>query len=614
MIRKDNSVLALATRFRDRGDWTVEQQFVLQMGSSYLLAHGIGTPLPKDAETAVEIPEDGEYTLYVRTKNWTKYWSDAPTPGVFQVLLDGVADGETFGTGQSASTGEVTPHWCWQRGGKYALKAGVHTLALHDLTGFDGRCDAILLTRSDAVPGDSLAEYKALREALLGPEVPEDKGHFDFVVVGAGISGICAALAAARLGCKVALLQDRYILGGNNSSEVRVGLGGRINVDPYPSLGYLINEIGPERIGNARGAHHYMDDKKMRVVLAEKNITLLCGYSVIDAEMADGKIVAVTAREATAQTLIRLTGDTFADCTGDAYLAVMAGAETRMGREARSEYGERIAPEEADDYTMGASLQWYCEDWNTPCDFPDAVDWGLSLDEITVEPVHRANWYWEVGMHDDQVADAEKVRDYGMYVAYSTFSYCKNRYSAKEDWLCTHLVWVSHVAGKRESRRIIGDYVMTENDLTRHIRHEDETCTTTWRIDQHYPMAENEARYPGETWISVGRLTPIDPYPIPYRCFYSKDVPNLFMAGRDISVTHVAFGSIRVMRTCGMMGEVVGMAASICAKRKVLPRDIYTTYFSDLQELMRKGTGRTDLPYTQFYHQVDRVGHQAEDR
>ena len=406
MIRKDNSVLALATRFRDRGDWTVEQQFVLQMGSSYLLAHGIGTPLPKDAETAVEIPEDGEYTLYVRTKNWTKYWSDAPTPGVFQVLLDGVADGETFGTGRSASTGEVTPHWCWQRGGKYALKAGVHTLALHDLTGFDGRCDAILLTRSDAVPGDSLSEYKALRAAVLGPEVPEDKGHFDFVVVGAGISGICAALAAARLGCKVALLQDRYILGGNNSSEVRVGLGGRINVDPYPSLGYLINEIGPERIGNARGAHHYMDDKKMRVVLAEKNITLLCGYSVIDAEMADGKIVAVTAREATAQTLIRLTGDTFADCTGDAYLAVMAGAETRMGREARSEYGERIAPEEADDYTMGASLQWYCEDWNTPCDFPDAVDWGLSLDEITVEPVHRANWYWEVGMHDDQVADA----------------------------------------------------------------------------------------------------------------------------------------------------------------------------------------------------------------
>lgn len=614
MITQNNSVLLLATRFSDRGDWTVEQQFMLQMGSSYLLAHGIGTPLPRDARTSFQILEEGEYTLYVRTKNWTKYWSDGPTPGIFQVLVDGRPDGETFGTGKSASTGKTGPLWCWQKGGTYSLRKGSHEISLHDLTGFDGRCDAILLTKAGEAPGDSIEEYRALRKAVLGEEIPEEKGHFDFVVVGGGISGICAALAAARLGLKVALIQDRYILGGNNSSEVRVGLGGRINVDPYPSLGYLINEIGPERIGNARGAHHYMDWKKMDVVKAEKNITLFCGYVVVSAEMEGGKITGVTAAEATDQKLIHLTGYTFADCTGDANLAVMAGAETRMGREARSEYGEKIAPEVADDYTMGASLQWYCEDWNTPCSFPDAIDWGLSLDEITVEPVHRANWYWEVGMHDDQVEDGEKVRDYGMYVAYSTFSYCKNRYSAKENWECTHLVWVSHVAGKRESRRIMGDYVMTENDLVRHIPHEDATCTTTWRIDQHYPMKENEERYPGETWISVGRLTPIDPYPIPYRCFYSKDVPNLFMAGRDISVTHVAFGSIRVMRTCGMMGEVVGMAASICSKRGVLPRNIYTTYFEDLKALMRKGTGRTDLPYTQFYHQVDRVGHQAEDR
>ena len=614
MIDHSNSLMLLATRFKDLGDWTVEQQFVIQMGSSYLMAHGIGTPLEKDARTTFEVPEDGNYTLYVRTKNWTRWWSEAQTPGRFQVLLDGKADGESFGTGLSASTGQITPHWCWQRGGTYFFRKGPHEAALHDLTGFDGRCDALLLTRDDEVPGDTLEQYRSLRRAVLGEEKPVDKGHFDFVVVGGGISGICAALASARLGLKVALIQDRYILGGNNSSEVRVGLGGRINVDPYPSLGYLINEIGPEHIGNARGAHHYMDWKKMDVVKAEKNISLFLGYTVTDARMEDGKIASVTAVEATTQERICLSGYTFADCTGDAYLAVMAGAETRMGREARSEYNEKIAPEKADGYTMGASLQWYCEDWNTPCDFPDAIDWGLSLDEITVEPVHRANWYWEVGMDDDQVEDAEKVRDYGMYVAYSTFSYCKNRYSAKEDWLCTHLVWVSHVAGKRESRRIIGDYVMTENDLIRHIPHEDATCTTTWRIDQHYPMDENAERYPGATWISVGRLTPIDPYPIPYRCFYSKDVPNLFMAGRDISVTHVAFGSIRVMRTCGMMGEVVGMAASVCSKRGVLPRDIYTDYFEDLKALMRKGTGRTDLPYTQFYHQVDRVGHQAEDR
>lgn len=630
-MNTNNSVMALATRFNDKGDWTLEQQFVLQMGSSYLMAHGLGTPLAKDAKTEINIPEDGDYRLWVRTKNWTAFWSEGKTPGIFQVLVDGKADPSEYGIGKtpldvkagidflddidtSREARAERAQWYWQKGETYHLTKGSHSIALHDLMGLDGRCDAIILTSTDEVPGDSLEDYRALREALLGPGKPEDKGNYDLVVIGAGMSGLCAAIAAARLGLKVALVQDRYILGGNNSSEVRVGLGGQINMPPYPSLGYILNEIGPDRIGNARGAHHYQDWKKWDVIAAEPNISLFAGYTVVNAEMKDGKIVAVTAVEATNQNLIRISGNLFSDCTGDANLAVMAGAATMMGREARSEFGETLAPEKADDFTMGVSIEWYCEDWNTPCSFPDSVDWGLKLDEDTVEPVHRANWYWEVGMRDDQIADAEKIRDYGMYVAYSTFSYCKNRLAKKEDWECTHLTWVSHVSGKRESRRIVGDLILREQDLTRPIPYEDGTCTTTWRIDQHYPMEKNSADYPGEEWMSYGKLMPIDPYAIPYRCLYSRDVPNLFMAGRDISVTHVALGSVRVMRTCAMMGEVVGMAAAVCCRRGSMPRDVYTTWFQDLVELMKKGTGRTDVPYTQFYHQVDRTGHQAEDR
>ncbi len=628
-MNKDNSILVLASRFENLGDWAVDQQFVLQMGSSYLLAHGIGEPLEKDATTTFEIPKDGKYRLWVRTKNWTAFWSEGKTPGIFQVKLDGEADAAEFGIGWcptdvkkgiNKAEVETTPEaraerakWYWQKGGVYDLKAGKHELALHDLTGFDGRCDAIILTTTDEVPGDSLEDYKALRE-IFTLEKAVDKGDFEFVIVGAGMSGLCAAIAAARNGVKVALIQDRYILGGNNSSEIRIGLGGQINMAPYPSLGYIVNEIGPEKIGNARGAHQYQDWKKWDVIAAEKNITLFTGYTVDKVEMDGKKIVAVEAVEAKKQDRIRVSGRLFSDCTGDATLAVFAGARTMMGREAKSEFGETMAPDVADGYTMGGSIEWYCEDRNEPSAFPDSLDWGLELDERTVEPVHRANWYWEVGMNDDQIADAEKIRDYGMYVAYSTFSYCKNRLAKKEDWECTKLTWVSRVLGKRESRRIVGDYILTEQDLTRPIRHEDETFTTTWRIDQHFPDSRKADKYPGAEWMASAINTPIDPYAVPYRCLYSADIENMFMAGRDISVTHVALGTVRVMRTCAMMGEVVGLAASVCTKKKLLPRDIYKTNFQDLVELMKKGAGRTDVPYTQFYLRIDLTGRQEENK
>ncbi len=602
----------MASRFADKGGWTVEQQFIHQMGSSYLLAHGIGVAPVADAKTSFHVETEGEYTLFVRTKNWTKYWSDGPTPGIFQVLVDGIADGETFGTGLSASTGKVSTEWIWQKGGTVRLSEGVHEIALHDLTGFDGRADAIYLTRSGDIPGDGLEVYKSMREAFLGEETIEDKGDFDFVVVGGGIAGECAAISAARLGLKVALIQDRYVLGGNNSSEIRVGLGGRINLPPYGSLGYIVNEIGPERGGNARGAHNYEDDRKMRVLLEEKNITLFLGYSVVSCEKEGKAIKAVNAMEVTEQKLIRVSGKMFSDCTGDASLAVMAGAETLSGRESRSSFGESLAPETADDLHMGGSIEWYCEDHNVPCSYPDSLDWGLELDETTIEPVHRANWYWECGMHYDPIREAEKMRDYGMYVAYSTFSYCKNRYSAKEDWECTHLIWVSHVIGKRESRRIVGDHILTQNDILRKIPYEDASASVSWNIDQHFPRKDNAAVYPGDEWLSEGHLTPVTPYGIPYRCFYSKDLTNLFMAGRDISVTHVALGSTRVMRTCGMIGEVVGMAASICVAEGTTPRGVYENHLEDLKQLMRKGTGRTDVQYNQFYTLIDNTAVQIE--
>lgn len=599
----NSSVLLLASMFDQRGGWTDDRQFFDLIGSTCLLAHGLGVPVA-DASTAFDISEAGEYNIFVRTRNWTAYWSAAPTPGIFEVFVDGESIG-VFGNQNS--------EWHWQKGLKVELAAGTHSVVVHDLTGFDGRFDAVLITRDEKAPKSDLQSYKTLRKRLLFlPSSPTNAGSFDFVVVGGGVAGMCAAIAAARTGSRVALIQDRKVLGGNNSSEIRVGLGGRLNVGLYPSLGYLLNEFAPVTKGNARPADIYEDDKKLAAVLAEKRITLFMGYRVTAVSKDGQSIKSVVATDVINHSQIRVKGRLFADCTGDATLGVLAGAEWSMGREAQSKYGEASAPESADGMTMGASLQWYCLEDSSPRPFPD-IDWGLKIDSRSVQVVRRGQWYWEVGMRDDQIADAERIRDYGMYVAYSNWSYLKNHYEKREEYANSYLGWVSCVAGKRESRRLMGEFVLREQDLKNNVIYPDGSASTSWYIDQHYPDPENSLLFPGQEYLSCGHLDPMGFYPIPYRCFYSKDVPNMFMAGRNISVSHIALGTVRVMRTTAMMGEVVGMAATICRRRKALPRDVYYTHLEELKSMMRKGVGRTDVPYTQIYTLIDTTAARSED-
>lgn len=598
---KEDSVLLCGSAFDDIGGWTSDSQFMDVMGSSYLLAHGLGHPV-KDASTVFFVAKEGDYHIYVRTKNWTAFWTDKPTPGVFSLSIDSKPVGGTFGTG--------SVEWHWQEGGMVHLARGNHRISVHDLTGFDGRFDSILLTLNHGAPVEDIS---TLRNKYLGiPSLPEDKGTFDFVVVGGGVAGMCAALSAARLGHKVALVQDRKVLGGNNSSEVRVGLGGRINIGPYPSLGYLLNEFAPSRKGNARPAEVYEDGKKLDIILKEKNITLFLGFKVTGVDKSDsGTICSVTATNTDNYRAIRISGHYFADCTGDAALGVLAGANCVMGRESFDEYGEPSAPLESDGITLGASVQWYSEEEDEPTCFPD-IDWGLPIDENTVQKVRRGQWYWEVGMMDDQIAEAEKIRDYGMYVAYSNWSYIKNHSSFRDEYAKSAMKWLSYYAGKRESRRILGEFVLREQDLRDFTIYEDGCVCTSWYIDNHEPDPGNAAVFK-DPWLSRGCLTPLDFYPIPFRCFYSKDVRNMFMAGRDISVSHLALGTTRVMRTCAMMGEVIGMACSVCLHNDIDPCRIWPSYFDELKELMKKGTGNPNKPYTQVYTLIDTTAERSED-
>jgi hypothetical protein len=585
-----------AESFRHKGGWVVDQQFMDLMGSPYLMAHGMGEPVAT-ASTEVSFPETGVYYAYVRTFNWTSPWREADGPGKFKLSLNGKV--------LPAVLGHKGNQWLWQEVGKVTIKDKKTVIGLHDLTGFNGRCDAIYFTTEKGVtPPSSVSELDAFRRsALKMPDVPPEAGRYDLVVVGGGIAGMCAAIAAARLGCQVALINDRPVLGGNNSSEIRVHLGGRIETGPYKELGNLQKEFGPLKGGNAQPADRYEDDKKAAAIANEKNITLFSNYRALAVEKNGQKIKAVVARHIENGNELLFSAPLFADCTGDGTIGYLADADYRMGRESRDEFGESTAPETADKMTMGSSVQWYSVEADKSSSAFPRFNHGVTFDDSSCEKVTMGEWTWENGMNYDQITDFERIRDYGLMVVYSNWSYLKNDLKENEPYRNRKLGWVAYVAGKRESRRLMGDYVLKEDDLTRHVVHEDGTAATTWSIDLHYPDPKNTKHFPGDEFKSIAVHKAIYPYPIPYRCLYSRNVDNLFMAGRNISVTHVALGTVRVMRTTGMMGEVVGMAASLCKKYGLEPRGIYQRRLNELHALMQEGTGKKDLPNNQQYNQ-----------
>lgn len=590
---KAASLLVETESFSQKGGWVIDQQFMDQMGSPYLLAHGMGVPVG-DAITNVTFPEEGTYYVYARTYNWTSPWSSKKGPGKFSLYVNNKKIGGTLG--------DEGTKWQWQKVGKVKISELEVSLRLHDLTGFDGRCDAIFFTtEADMTLPFEIEELKLFKQNYLRNKNATENLTYDFIVVGGGIAGISAAVSAARLGCKVALVNDRPVLGGNNSSEIRVHLGGRIETGIYKNLGNLQKEFGPVNGGNAMPASRYEDQKKMDVVEKEHNITLYLNNRAVEVKKDGNMIKTVIIQNIETGVRTSISAPLYSDCTGDGTIGFLAGADYRIGRESKSEFGETRAPEIADSLTMGASVQWYAVDTGRRSEFP-VFEYGICFNNENCEKVTMGEWTWETGMNMDQLNNFEYVRDYGLMVVYSNWSYLKNNYNTDNKYKNLKLDWVAYLAGKRESRRLMGDYILKEDDLVKSVFHEDGTAATTWTIDLHFPDPANTHHFPNREFKSIAKHTPIYPYPIPYRCLYSRNIGNLFMAGRNISVTHVALGTVRVMRTTGMMGEVVGMAASLCKKYNVNPRGIYMNHLDELKALMKKGVGK-DLPNNQRYNE-----------
>ena len=617
-------VLVEAESFGEKGGWVVDQQFMDQMGSPFLLAHGFGKPVA-DAVTTVEFPKGGTWQLWVRTRDWCKPDSAVDGPGAFRVTVGGAAAGR-FGVGGSGA-------WEWWKGPAVSVKAGANEIRLIDETGFEGRVDALFFAADGETPP---ADWVA-RKRLLGlPETAPDAGEFDFVVVGGGYAGMCAAVAAARQGVKTAILQDRPVFGGNGSGEVRVGPIGGLDLPPFPKNSDLMHEIaevsgsGPASGGVRPRPKDGAVDRWMR---RERNLTCFTSTRGVAVETnADGTVAAVIGRHIETGRELRFPAKFFCDATGDAWLALAAGAEVRTAPERQEETGETLAAKAGETNGGFGSTNYWLAKW---CDreepFPscpwahdvtaESVDVSRPRWPVMTERPFVAGWNWEGGFGKDAVADGEWIRDNNFRAAFGTWDYYKNKATNRAAYAKTAIEWMGYITGKRDAKRIVGDYVLTEQDLVGHRVYPDGVVTTTWYLDLHFPHPQNARHFPGRSFRSCayddpkwtelgvkngGRMTWVDPYPIPFRCLYSKTVANLFMAGKDISVTHVALASVRVENTTGQMGTVVGRAVPLCLRNGWTPRQLATQHFDVLAAhltdprpelwLFLSGPGAPDAP------------------
>lgn len=573
-----SGILVEAASFENPGGWKLDTQHVRQMGGCYLLAHGMGRPVAH-ARTSVHLPDAGRWHVWVRTRNWCP--GDWDPPGRFNVHVQGHPLAPTFGT-EAAS-------WHWQRGGPVDIpSAGEVQITLEDVTGFDGRCDAVYLSReaSPVLPGDNLVALASWKDHLsgrAGQDIQEQT--FDLVIVGGGIAGCAAALAARSQGLAVALIQDRPVFGGNASEEIRVHTIG------IPGKGHeIISTIDTPHYPN--GHEDALDAQvKRELTMEASGVDLFAHRRAIGLEKVGDRIAAVEAREVTSGVIRRFRAPVFIDATGDGWLGHWSGADCRYGREAHDEFGEAWpkhgnlwSPDTPDGRVMGSSLLWNSERTEAPSSFPD-VPWAMPV--AKGHCAINGEWQWEYSAPDlDQVADAEQIRDHLLRAIYGSFANAKKQ----TEHANVALRWVAYMAGKRESRRIMGDHIYTMRDMTERRRFPDTVVEEVRDIDAHHQIAETGSPLSflakALFWKTGGT------YYLPFRSLYSRSIANLMMAGRCFSCSHIGLCGPRVMKTCGQMGLATGYAGALCRKYDTTPGVVGRQHIKELRALVGYASNR----------------------
>jgi len=565
------TVLLEAESFDNPGGWVVDPQFVQQMGSPYLMAHGMGEPV-KNATTVVNFPETGNYHIWVRTMNWVP--GEWEAPGRFHLKVDETILEKELGKRSG---------WGWEYAGSAQIKANLEKIELIDLTGFNGRCDAIYFSRENDEPPSSPKKLAEWRKNLAEePNVPEQSQSYDLVVVGGGIAGCAASIAAAEQGLKVALIHDRPMLGGNASAEIRVHTLGI-----YGHFERILKKLDTEHYPNGSAEAKLDQEKRDINVKSYKNIDLYLNWRAYDAVAENDTIQYVDARHTSTGERKRFRAPYFVDSTGDGWIGYWTGAEFSYGRESVDTYGEEWeewgelwSPKEADNAVMGSSVLWGSKVMETEQAFTE-VPWAMPVAKEYEEV--NGEWQWEFSRNDlNQIDDAEEIRDHMLRAIYGSFANAK-KHPANTT---RKLEWVSYLIGKRESRRLVGDHIFTFNDAKAGTKFSDAVVIETREVDVHYQTVLEDEKNPD--FISEALFYKTPQYYIPYRSLYSKNINNLFMAGRNFSTSHAGLGGPRVMRTTGQMGAAVGLAASLCKKYDVNPREIYKGYLNEYLNLIEE--------------------------
>lgn len=424
----------------------------------------------------------------------------------------------------------------------------------------------------------------------------EDR-NFEVIVTGGGMAGICASIASARKGAKTALIQDRPVLGGNASSEICMHITGATDHGKRKNAretGILEELLLENRARNPQHSFSVFDSVLWEKVRNEKNLELFLNTRVTHVRTYGDKICALEAQQLTSEKNIRFRGKIYIDCTGDGMIAAQAGAFVRQGQEAKSEFGEPHAPDQETKETMGNSILFRAVDTGSYVPFV-RPKWAYEFTEedLINRPhgvphknseknydIESGFWWIELGGDKNTISDAEEIRDELLKTLYGVWDHIKNKGDHGADNYA--LDWVQALPGKRESRRIEGDYLLKEQDVQGGRIFDDAVAYGGWPMDMHPPKGFRFSGAPTD-YVPVP-----DVYTIPYRCYYSRNIKNLMMAGRNISATHMAFGSTRVMGTCAVGGQAVGTAAAMAVVKKCDPADIGKYHIRELQLQLMK--------------------------